>query len=162
MRLILRWWSDGTLGISGRSFMVRVSWFVILVRRRQAYDYFSLVRILQHRSVAFVTYQDELQAQFAKEAMACQSLDNDEILNVRYVASSFNLSLQPPFTHNLHSNTPFSSARLLQQMGNRRPKSLLQTCRKAPNRRPRYRRNPSQTGSSHDRRSTSHPSARGW
>lgn len=43
----------------------------------------NIVRILQHRSVAFVTYEDELHAQFAKEAMACQSLDNDEILNVR-------------------------------------------------------------------------------
>lgn len=43
------------------------------------------VRILQHRSVAFVTYVDELNAQFAKESMACQSLDNDEILNVRCV-----------------------------------------------------------------------------
>lgn len=45
----------------------------------------EIVRILQHRSVAFVTYDDELHGQFAKEAMACQSLDNDEILNVRCV-----------------------------------------------------------------------------
>lgn len=35
--------------------------------------------------MAFVTYDDELHGQFAKEAMACQSLDNDEILNVRCV-----------------------------------------------------------------------------
>ncbi|KAF8322652.1 hypothetical protein DL93DRAFT_1045999 [Clavulina sp. PMI_390] len=48
------------------------------------------VRILQHRSVAFVTYQDELQAQFAKEAMACQSMDNDEILNVRWATEDPN------------------------------------------------------------------------
>lgn len=41
------------------------------------------VRVLQGRSVAFVTYVRELDAQFAKESMACQSLDNDEILNVR-------------------------------------------------------------------------------
>jgi hypothetical protein len=34
--------------------------------------------------VAFVTYVHEVHAQFAKEAMACQSLDNDEILNVRW------------------------------------------------------------------------------
>ena len=45
----------------------------------------SIVRVLQYRSVAFVTYKDELHGQFAKEAMACQSLDNDEILNVRHV-----------------------------------------------------------------------------
>lgn len=48
------------------------------------------VRILQYRSVAFVTYTDEFAAQFAKEAMACQSLDNDEILNVRWATEDPN------------------------------------------------------------------------
>ena len=49
-----------------------------------------LVRVLQYRSVAFVTYVSELHAQFAKEAMACQSLDNDEILNVRWATEDPN------------------------------------------------------------------------
>jgi hypothetical protein len=49
-----------------------------------------LVRVLQYRSVAFVTYVSELNAQFAKEAMACQSLDNDEILNVRWATEDPN------------------------------------------------------------------------
>jgi hypothetical protein len=48
------------------------------------------VKILQYRSVAFVTYVSELHAQFAKEAMACQSLDNDEILNVRWATEDPN------------------------------------------------------------------------
>jgi len=48
------------------------------------------VRVLQYRSVAFVTYVSELSAQFAKEAMACQSLDNDEILNVRWATEDPN------------------------------------------------------------------------
>ena len=48
------------------------------------------VRVLQYRSVAFVTYVSELHAQFAKEAMACQSLDNDEILNVRWATEDPN------------------------------------------------------------------------
>ncbi|KAA1477149.1 hypothetical protein DENSPDRAFT_828405 [Dentipellis sp. KUC8613] len=48
------------------------------------------IRILQYRSVAFVTYVHELHAQFAKEAMACQSLDNDEILNVRWATEDPN------------------------------------------------------------------------
>ena len=52
---------------------------------------FSLsVRVLQYRSVAFVTYVSEFHAQFAKEAMACQSLDNDEILNVRWATEDPN------------------------------------------------------------------------
>lgn len=41
------------------------------------------VKILQSKGVAFVTYVSELNAQFAKEAMMHQSLDSDEILNVR-------------------------------------------------------------------------------
>ncbi|KAF5382193.1 hypothetical protein D9615_004259 [Tricholomella constricta] len=48
------------------------------------------VKVLQYRSVAFVTYKSELHAQFAKEAMACQSLDNDEILNVRWATEDPN------------------------------------------------------------------------
>lgn len=51
---------------------------------------FVLVRVLQYRSVAFVTYVSEFHAQFAKEAMACQSLDNDEILNVRWATEDPN------------------------------------------------------------------------
>jgi hypothetical protein len=49
-----------------------------------------VVRVLQYRSVAFVTYVHEVHAQFAKEAMACQSLDNDEILNVRWATEDPN------------------------------------------------------------------------
>jgi len=48
------------------------------------------IRVLQYRSVAFVTYVSEMHAQFAKEAMACQSLDNDEILNVRWATEDPN------------------------------------------------------------------------
>jgi hypothetical protein len=51
---------------------------------------FVPVRVLQYRSVAFVTYVSEHHAQFAKEAMACQSLDNDEILNVRWATEDPN------------------------------------------------------------------------
>jgi hypothetical protein len=46
--------------------------------------------VLQYRSVAFVTYVHEVHAQFAKEAMACQSMDNDEILNVRWATEDPN------------------------------------------------------------------------
>jgi pre-mRNA-splicing factor CWC2 len=55
-----------------------------------SFNALHLVRVLQHRSVAFVTYDSELSAQFAKEAMACQSLDNDEILNVRWATEDPN------------------------------------------------------------------------
>lgn len=48
------------------------------------------IRVLNARGVAFVTYVSEAQAQFAKEAMAHQSLDNDEILNVRWATADPN------------------------------------------------------------------------
>ncbi|KAH9945113.1 uncharacterized protein BXZ73DRAFT_38446 [Epithele typhae] len=48
------------------------------------------IRVLQYRSVAFVTYVSEMNAQFAKEAMSCQSMDNDEILNVRWATEDPN------------------------------------------------------------------------
>ena len=48
------------------------------------------IRVLNARGVAFVTYVTEANAQFAKEAMAHQSLDNDEILNVRWATADPN------------------------------------------------------------------------
>ncbi len=40
--------------------------------------------MLNARGVAFITYTNEANSQFAKEAMAHQSLDHNEILNVRW------------------------------------------------------------------------------
>ncbi|MCJ1476873.1 Pre-mRNA-splicing factor [Lambiella insularis] len=42
------------------------------------------IRVLTSRGVAFVTYTNEANSQFAKEAMAHQSLDHNEVLNVRW------------------------------------------------------------------------------
>ncbi|GAA5951203.1 hypothetical protein JCM8115_005086 [Rhodotorula mucilaginosa] len=48
------------------------------------------IKVLTNRGVAFVTYVQELNAQFAKEAMMHQSLDNDEVLNVRWATEDPN------------------------------------------------------------------------
>jgi len=48
------------------------------------------IRILNARGVAFVTYMNEVNAQFAKEAMSHQSLDHNEILNVRWATQDPN------------------------------------------------------------------------
>ena len=42
------------------------------------------IRVLTARGVAFVTYTNEANSQFAKEAMAHQALDHSEVLNVRW------------------------------------------------------------------------------
>ncbi|ORX40740.1 putative nuclear mRNA splicing, via spliceosome-related protein [Kockovaella imperatae] len=46
--------------------------------------------ILYNRGIAFVTYESEHSASFAKEAMANQSMDMDEILNVRWATEDPN------------------------------------------------------------------------
>lgn len=46
--------------------------------------------MLNTRGVAFITYSNEANAQFAKEAMAHQSLDHEEILNVRWATADPN------------------------------------------------------------------------
>ncbi|EKD14880.1 uncharacterized protein L3040_003903 [Drepanopeziza brunnea f. sp. 'multigermtubi'] len=48
------------------------------------------IRVLNTRGVAFITYSNEANAQFAKEAMAHQSLDHSEILNVRWASADPN------------------------------------------------------------------------
>ncbi|KAI1131906.1 RNA recognition domain-containing protein [Nemania abortiva] len=48
------------------------------------------IRVLNTRGVGFITYTNEANAQFAKEAMAHQSLDHNEILNVRWATADPN------------------------------------------------------------------------
>ncbi|KAK9467435.1 hypothetical protein V1512DRAFT_206237 [Lipomyces arxii] len=48
------------------------------------------IRVLNARGVAFITYVNEGNAQFAKEAMAHQSLENNEVLNVRWATADPN------------------------------------------------------------------------
>ncbi|CAA7269523.1 unnamed protein product [Cyclocybe aegerita] len=62
----------------------------VVTRHFREWGTIERIRVLQYRSVAFVTYVDEVNAQFAKEAMSCQSLDNDEILNVRWATEDPN------------------------------------------------------------------------
>jgi RNA recognition motif-containing protein len=51
------------------------------------------VKVLKRRGVAFVTYQMRSNAEFAKEAMKYQSLDNNEMLNIRWVSNSISYSI---------------------------------------------------------------------
>ena len=48
------------------------------------------IRCLTGRGVGFITYVNEANGQFAKEAMAHQSLDHNEILNVRWATQDPN------------------------------------------------------------------------
>ncbi|OAA72521.1 pre-mRNA splicing factor cwc2 [Cordyceps fumosorosea ARSEF 2679] len=62
----------------------------IVARHFAEWGQVERIRVLNQRGVAFVTYTNEANAQFAKEAMAHQSLDHDEILNVRWATADPN------------------------------------------------------------------------
>jgi len=62
----------------------------IVERHFSEWGVIEKIKLLQARGVAFVTYVSELHAQFAKEAMMHQSLDNDEVLNVRWATEDPN------------------------------------------------------------------------
>lgn len=48
------------------------------------------MRILKNRGVAFVTYKTRANAEFAREAMMNQNLENNEIINVRWATADPN------------------------------------------------------------------------
>ncbi|KAI9786822.1 MAG: Pre-mRNA-splicing factor [Geoglossum umbratile] len=56
----------------------------IVARHFAEWGQIERIRVLNSRGVAFITYTNEASSQFAKEAMAHQSLDHNEILNVRW------------------------------------------------------------------------------
>ncbi|KUI57911.1 Pre-mRNA-splicing factor CWC2 [Cytospora mali] len=62
----------------------------IVARHFAEWGEIERVRVLNTRGVAFITYSNEANAQFAKEAMAHQSLDHSEILNVRWATADPN------------------------------------------------------------------------
>ena len=55
-----------------------------VVRHMGEYGQLESARVLKSKGVAFVTYRLRCSAEFAKEAMAEQSLDHDEQINVRW------------------------------------------------------------------------------
>ncbi|KAI1138898.1 hypothetical protein F5Y05DRAFT_354578 [Hypoxylon sp. FL0543] len=62
----------------------------IVARHFAEWGQVERIRVLNTRGVAFITYTNEANAQFAKEAMAHQSLDHNEILNVRWATADPN------------------------------------------------------------------------
>ncbi|KAG0218362.1 Pre-mRNA-splicing factor [Mortierella sp. NVP41] len=52
------------------------------------------IKVLRDKGVGFVTYQNRLNAEFAKEAMANQSLDHGEIVNIRWATEDPNPKAQ--------------------------------------------------------------------
>jgi hypothetical protein len=66
----------------------------IVARHFAEWGQVERIRVLNMRGVAFVTYSNLANSEFAKEAMAHQSLDNDEVLNVRWATVDPNPAAQ--------------------------------------------------------------------
>ncbi|KAM0273238.1 hypothetical protein ACHAQH_008374 [Verticillium albo-atrum] len=62
----------------------------VVARHFAEWGQIERTRVLNTRGVAFITYSNEANAQFAKEAMAHQSLDHDEVLNLRWATADPN------------------------------------------------------------------------
>jgi hypothetical protein len=73
----------------------------IVARHFQEWGQVERTRVLTARGVAFVTYMNEANSQFAKEAMAHQPLDNNEILNVRWATVDPNPAAQKREAHRI-------------------------------------------------------------
>jgi len=66
----------------------------IVARHFQEWGQVDRIRVLNTRGVAFVTYTNQANSEFAKEAMAHQSLDHEEVLNVRWATVDPNPAAQ--------------------------------------------------------------------
>ncbi|KAI8615138.1 hypothetical protein BC830DRAFT_323661 [Chytriomyces sp. MP71] len=62
----------------------------ILYRHFIEWGEIEYLRLLKGKGVAFIRFKSRVSAEFAKEAMHCQSLDNNEILNVRWATEDPN------------------------------------------------------------------------
>ncbi|KAK2070758.1 hypothetical protein P8C59_005230 [Phyllachora maydis] len=62
----------------------------IVARHFAEWGEIERTRVLNSRGVAFITYTNVANASFAKEAMMHQSLDHDEVLNVRWATEDPN------------------------------------------------------------------------
>ena len=85
----------------------------IVARHFAEWGQIDRIRVLTARGVAFVTYTNEASSQFAKEAMAHQSLDHNEILNVRWATMDPNPMAQKREARNIEEQAAEAVRRAL-------------------------------------------------
>lgn len=85
----------------------------IVARHFAEWGQVDRIRVLTARGVAFVTYTNEANSQFAKEAMAHQSLDHNEILNVRWATVDPNPMAQKREARNIEEQAAEAVRRAL-------------------------------------------------
>ncbi|KAJ9657605.1 Pre-mRNA-splicing factor [Coniosporium apollinis] len=85
----------------------------VVARHFQEWGQIDRIRCLTQRGVAFVTYTNEANAQFAKEAMAHQALDHNEVLNVRWATADPNPAAQKREAHRIEEQAAEAIRRAL-------------------------------------------------
>ncbi|KAF8940735.1 hypothetical protein EDD21DRAFT_304009 [Dissophora ornata] len=66
----------------------------VVEKHFKAWGDIDRIKVLMEKGVAFVTYQSRLNAELAKEAMANQSLDRGENINIRWASEDPNPKMQ--------------------------------------------------------------------
>lgn len=85
----------------------------VVARHFAEFGQIERTRVLTGRGVAFITYSNEANSQFAKESMSHQSLDHDEILNVRWATVDPNPMAQKREAHRLEEQAAEAVRRAL-------------------------------------------------
>ncbi|EFC46840.1 predicted protein [Naegleria gruberi] len=79
-----------TLYVSGFKYVSGVDYEEVLLRHFKEWGEVEYIRAFPEKCYAFVKYKNRLCAEFAKEAMLGQSLDNDDIIHIRWSADDPN------------------------------------------------------------------------
>ncbi|KAL9651188.1 hypothetical protein ABK040_008259 [Willaertia magna] len=79
-----------TLYISNLKYIQNLDYEEMLTRHFKEWGEIEYIRAYPERCYAFVKYKNRLNAEFAREAMLGQSLDNDEVIHIRWSAEDPN------------------------------------------------------------------------
>lgn len=100
-----------------------------LTKHFQEFGSIEKIRVLHNKACAFITFRTENEAQFAKEAMQNQSLDGNEILNIRWANEDPNPEAQRQEKRRLEETTINTVKHLLElvsQTDNKRKKVTVE------------------------------------
>lgn len=101
----------------------------ILTKHFQEFGSIEKIRVLHNKACAFITFRLEPEAQFSKEAMQNQSLDGNEVLNIRWANEDPNPEAQKKEKRRLEEvavNTVKGLLDQVQKKENKRTKVTVQ------------------------------------
>lgn len=97
----------------------------ILSKHFQEFGSIDKIKVLHDKSCAFISFKTEPEAQFAKEAMQSQSLNDDEILNIRWASEDPNPQAQRQEKRRLEEEALKTVKNLLNQVDSQRKRTKV-------------------------------------